>query len=218
MEKIKVIIADDQKILAQGLEMLLSLEEDIEVIGIVNNGQEVLDKMKTTMPHVILMDIQMPVLNGVECTKLVLEKYPTVKILILTTFDDNEYIEQALHNGASGYMLKDLTAEKLSAAIRDVYHGNTVMDKKITEKIISNITKNNTSSISNLVTDSGEALTPRETEILKLLAEGLTNQEIAAKLYLSEGTVKNYITVLYDKTVIKGRTKLMAYAIQLGLH
>lgn len=218
MEKIKVIIADDQKILAQGLEMLLSLEEDIEVIGIVNNGHEVLNKIQVTMPHVILMDIQMPVLNGVECTKLVLEKYPNVKILILTTFDDNEYIEQALHNGASGYMLKDLTAEKLSAAIRDVYQGNTVMDKKITEKIISNITKNNTSSISNLVTDSGETLTPRETEILKLLAEGLTNQEIASKLYLSEGTVKNYITALYDKTGIKGRTKLMAYAIQLGLH
>lgn len=216
MSKIKVLVADDQVILSEGLCTLLSLEEDMDVLGSVQNGKEVLKFIKSKVPDIILMDIRMPVMDGVECTKIVREKYPNIKILILTTFDDDEYIQQALKNGASGYMLKDLTADKLSSAIRDVHHGNTVMHQRITEKIIFGISKSN--SIPKAIkTMEGETLTPRETEILKLLAQGLTNSEIAAKLYLSEGTVKNYITMLYDKTGIKGRTKLMSYAIQCGL-
>lgn len=216
MSKIKVLVADDQAILAEGLCTLLALEDDIEVIDKVENGQEVLNILENNIVDVILMDIRMPVMNGVECTKIVCEKYPNTKVLILTTFDDNEYIKQALNNGASGYMLKDLTADKLSAAIRNVYHGNTVMHQKITQKIISGISKES-STTNKIRTTNGEVLTTRETEILKLLAQGLTNSEIANKLFLSEGTVKNYITLLYDKLDIKGRTKLMSYAIKCGL-
>lgn len=216
MSKIKVLVADDQIILSEGLSTLLSLEDDMDVLGSVHNGLEVLEFIKSKVPDVILMDIRMPAMGGVECTRRVHEKYPNVKILILTTFEDDEYIQQALRNGASGYMLKDLTADKLASAIRDVYHGNTVMHQKITQKIISGFSNGKTSP-KILRTVDGEVLTHRETEILRLLAKGLTNGEIASELFLSQGTVKNYITALYGKTGIKGRTKLMTYAIECGL-
>lgn len=216
MDKIKVLVADDQKILSQGLCTLLSFEEDIDVVGSAENGQEVLNILEEKALDVILMDIRMPVMNGVECTKIVSEKYPEIKILILTTYDDDEYIEKVIKNGASGYMLKDLTAERLSAAVRDVYQGNTVMHQEITKKIISGIS-NSSSKPEKIKLDNCENLSSRELSILKLLAKGLTNSEIALKLFLSEGTVKNYITNLYDKTSIKGRTKLMNFAIESGI-
>jgi len=216
MDKIKVLIADDQAIVAEGLSALLSVVDDFEVIKIVENGREVLDALKEIVVDVILMDIRMPIMNGVECTAHVIKDYPNTKVLILTTFDDDEYIRQAMNNGATGYMLKDLSAEKLSAAIRNVYYGNTVMHQKITQKIMSGMTEKKDAKQS-LRTTNGEVLTPREKEVLKLLSKGLTNGEIADELYLSTGTVKNYITLLYDKLNIKGRTKLMTYAIDSGL-
>lgn len=216
MDKIKILIADDQTIIAEGLSALLSLVEDFEIIKIVENGKEVLDVLKEFEVDVILMDIRMPVMNGVECTGHVAKEYPDTKVLILTTFDDDEYIRKAMNNGAIGYMLKDLSAEKLSAAIRNVYHGNTVMHQDITKKIMSGMTEKKDKK-QLLRTTSGEILTPREKEVLKLIAKGLTNGEIADELFLSTGTVKNYITLLYDKLGIKGRTKLMTYAIDSGL-
>lgn len=213
MNKIKVLVADDQAILVEGLCTLLALEDDIKVVGMAENGQEVLSILESNAVDVILMDIRMPIMNGVECTRIICKKYLNTKVLILTTFDDDEYIKQAMNNGASGYMLKDLTAEKLSSAIRNVYYGNTVMHQKITQRLVSDISKKR-STVDRIKTKNGELLTYRETEILKLLAQGLTNTEIANKLFLSEGTVKNYITLLYDKLDIKGRTKLMTYAIK----
>lgn len=216
MSRIKVLVADDQAIVAEGLCALLSVEDDLKVSGIAENGQEVLSILEENPADVILMDIRMPIMNGVECTKKVVEKYPQTKVLILTTFDDDEYIREAMNNGAAGYMLKDLTAEKLTAAIINVYHGNTVMHKKITQKIMSGM-RTGSSKKSVIRTEDGGGLTSRETEVLKLLAKGLTNSEIADELFLSLGTVKNYITLLYDKLGIKGRTKLMIYAIDAGL-
>lgn len=216
MNKIKVLVADDQAILVEGLCTLLALEDDIKVVGMAENGQEVLSILESNAVDVILMDIRMPIMNGVECTRIICKKYLNTKVLILTTFDDDEYIKQAMNNGASGYMLKDLTAEKLSSAIRNVYYGNTVMHQKITQRLVSDISKKR-STVDRIKTKNGELLTYRETEILKLLAQGLTNTEIANKLFLSEGTVKNYITLLYDKLDIKGRTKLMTYAIKCGV-
>ena len=137
MKKIKVLVADDQSILAEGLCTLLNMEEDIQVEGVAQNGIEVLNFLENGHDvDIILMDIRMPLMNGVDCTRKVTKTYPKVKVLILTTFDDDDYILDALNNGAVGYMLKDLTAEKLSSAIRNVYQGNTVMHQKITQKII----------------------------------------------------------------------------------
>src|SRR6056297_2700157 len=213
MDKIKILIADDQAIVAEGLSALLSVADDFEVVKIVENGREVLKALKDNKIDVILMDIRMPIMNGVECTEHVKNQYPDTKVLILTTFDDDEYIRKAMNNGAIGYMLKDLTAPKLSAAIRNVYFGNTVMHQDITKKIISGITDEKKQSIR---TENGEVLTRREREVLGLIAKGFTNREIADELFLSIGTVKNYNTLIYDKLGIKGRTKLMAYAIDSG--
>jgi len=213
MDKIKILIADDQAIVAEGLSALLSVADDFEVVKIVENGREVLKALKENKIDVILMDIRMPIMNGVECTEHVKNQYPNTKVLILTTFDDDEYIRKAMNNGAVGYMLKDLTAPKLSAAIRNVYFGNTVMHQDITKKIISGITDEKKQSIR---TENGEVLTRREREVLGLIAKGFTNREIADELFLSIGTVKNYNTLIYDKLGIKGRTKLMAYAIDSG--
>ncbi len=213
MDKIKILIADDQAIVAEGLSALLSVADDFEVVKIVENGREVLKALKDNKIDVILMDIRMPIMNGVECTEHVKNQYPNTKVLILTTFDDDEYIRKAMNNGAVGYMLKDLTAPKLSAAIRNVYFGNTVMHQDITKKIISGITDEKKQSIR---TENGEVLTRREREVLGLIAKGFTNREIADELFLSIGTVKNYNTLIYDKLGIKGRTKLMAYAIDSG--
>ena len=215
MSKIRVMIADDQAIVAEGLGALLSVEDDIEVIKIVENGQKVLDELERQPVDVILMDIRMPIMNGVECTGEVTRRYPATKVLILTTFDDDEYISKAMGNGASGYMLKDLTAEKLTAAIRNVHIGNTVMHHWITQKILSGVneSKENPGPIR---TGDGEVLTSREMDILRRVARGLNNSEISEELYLSLGTVKNYITTLYNKLGIKGRTKLMTFAIDNG--
>jgi len=216
MDKIKVMIADDQAIVAEGLGALLSVEDDIDVVKIVENGKEALEFLKEQQVDVILMDIRMPVMNGVECTGRVTSEYPDTKVLILTTFDDDEYISEAMGNGAAGYMLKDLTADKLAAAVRNVQCGNTVMHHKITSKILGGMnTRKNT--VESIRTMGGEVLTHREMDILELVGRGNTNTEIADKLFLSIGTVKNYITTLYDKLGIKGRTKLMTYAIDSGL-
>ena len=216
MNKIRVMIADDQAIVAQGLGALLSVEDDMEVVKIVDNGQKVLEELEKQPVDVILMDIRMPVMNGVECTGHVCEKYPNTKVLILTTFDDDEYISKAIGNGASGYMLKDLTAEKLTAAVRNVHIGNSVLDHLITKKIVGNtgVIREKRKSIR---TENGDALTTREMDILRLVAHGLNNTEISDALCLSLGTVKNYITALYDKLGIKGRPKLMSFAIDNGL-
>lgn len=174
MNKIRVMIADDQAIVAQGLGALLSVEDDIEVVKIVDNGQKVLEELEKQPVDVILMDIRMPVMNGVECTGHVCEKYPNTKVLILTTFDDDDYISKAIGNGASGYMLKDLTAEKLTAAVRNVHIGNSVLDHLITKKIVGNtgVIREKRKSIR---TENGEVLTTREMDILKLVARGLNN-------------------------------------------
>ena len=215
MRKIRVIIADDQAIVAEGLGALLSVEEDIEVLKIVENGQKVLDELESQSADVILMDIRMPVMNGVECTWEVTQRYPDTKVLILTTFDDDDYISKAMRNGASGYMLKDLTSEKLTAVIRNVHIGNMVMHHLITQKILNGMNESKEYS-SPFRTGDGEVLTSREMDVLQLVARGLTNLEISEELYLSLGTVKNYITTLYDKLGITGRTKLMNFALDNG--
>lgn len=219
MNVIKVIVADDQLILAEGLCTLLNLEQDIEVVGLAANGLEVLALLEVDSNiDVVLMDIRMPKMTGVECTKYISKLYPAIKVLILTTFDDDDYVHDALSSGAVGYMLKDLTAERLTSAIRNVYYGNTVMHQKITDKILKamneTVSKSNEYHIKDL---NGHVLLEREEDVLCLLAKGYTNREIADELYLSEGTVKNYISLLYEKFGIKGRTKLMTYALEHGI-
>lgn len=233
--KIKVMITDDQRLMREGLKMLLDLEEDVTVVALAENGRDALEKIPIVHPHVILMDIRMPVMDGVECTRIIKEQYPEVKVLILTTFDDDEFIIEALNNGAVGYILKDLSSDKLVETIRDAYKGNSIMQPEIAAKVISHIIEASKRTTLYDIQDSSKykdssatvkttiskkksiksEITEREKEILQLVGEGMSNTEIAKKLYISVGTVKNYISNLYSKLEVEDRSKLILYAINL---
>jgi DNA-binding NarL/FixJ family response regulator len=221
------MITDDQRLMREGLKTILDLEDDLTVVQLCENGKDTLEKLPSVRPDVILMDIRMPIMDGVECTRIIKQQYPEVKILILTTFDDDEFIIDALKNGAVGYILKDLSSEKLVSSIRDAYKGNSIMQPEIAAKVISHISESiNYSDFKSMNKDSQEIsiiskevntklkLTNREREILNLVGEGMSNTEIAKKLYISVGTVKNYISNLYSKLEVEDRSKLTLYAIK----
>lgn len=226
--KIRIMITDDQRLMREGLKTILELEQDLTVVQLAENGRDALDKIEDAQPDVILMDIRMPVMDGVECTGIIKQRYPGIKVLVLTTFDDDEFIIDALKSGAVGYILKDLSSEKLIGAVRDAYAGNSIMQPEIAAKVISRITGStvgrasgaNTGGSSGIAAAAASAakrpeeLTERERDVLRLVGKGMSNVEIAKKLYISEGTVKNYISTLYSKLELNDRSKLTLYAIE----
>ena len=214
---IKIIIVDDQEILKEGLKTILSSYDGIEIINIASNGKEALAllEIEMNMPDVILMDIQMPLMNGVECTKIIKKKYPSIKIIVLTTFDDDEYIFEALKGGASGYLLKDASPQEIASAIKTVFDGEALIQPKIASKLINQL-----SGVSILRTAKDtklELLTEREREIATLIGQGKSNKEISTQLYLSEGTVKNHITNIISELELRDRTQIAIHAIKNGL-
>ncbi|MDF2532467.1 MAG: two component transcriptional regulator, LuxR family [Clostridia bacterium] len=215
--KIKVMIADDQRLMREGLKTILELEQDLTVVQLAENGRDALSKIEDAEPDVMLMDIRMPVMDGVECTRIIKQQYPHIKVIILTTFDDDEFIIEALKNGAVGYLLKDLSSEKLVGAIRDAYNGNSIMQPEIAAKVIAHITGTVKEAVHNneaLELKNTEELTSREKDVLQLVGKGMSNTEISKMLYISEGTVKNYISNLYAKLEVNDRSKLTLFAIE----
>ena len=215
---IKVAIIDDQKILTEGLKMILSADPIIEVIGTGENGKEALSICKTYLPDVILMDIQMPVMNGVDSTRQIKEKYPSVKIIVLTTFDDDKYIFEAIKHGASGYLLKDTPPNKIAEAIKTVESGGALIQPDVAMKVLDQFSKlakeDGQSTVSE--NDVFSSLTSREKDITILVGEGLNNAEIADRLFLSEGTIKNNLTKILDKLELRDRTQLAILAVKHG--
>lgn len=222
MDKIRLLIVDDQTLMREGLRTILGLEDDMEVVGVAENGARAVElaRQLSPPPDVILMDIRMPEMNGVESTKEIKSFLPESKVIILTTFDDDEFIIDALRNGASGYFLKDLPSDSLISAIRDAYRGVVIMQPEIMNKLMASIvdgSKYQTTQGASKKTEVQSSrmeqeelttkLTKREGEIYQLMREGLSNKEIAQKLFLTEGTVKNYVSILYDKLDVKDRTK-----------
>ncbi len=214
---IKVVIADDQDILKQGLNMILGSEEDIDICGMASDGQEAYEICRKQNPDIVLMDIKMPNVNGVKATKMIKRDFPNIKIIVLTTFNDDEYIYEALKSGASGYFLKDATPEKLSEAIRTVYNGGALMQSDIAVKVIDKFSEMANNNINDKQDDRVKLLTRRERHICNLLAEGKNNKEIAEELFLSEGTVKNHITNILSKVELRDRTQLALFAVKNGL-
>lgn len=203
MEKIKVIIVDDSDFVRDGMRIILDVDEEFEVLGCAANGRDAIEIAKQNAPDVFLMDIQMPVMDGIEATKYIVE-HSLGKVLILTTFDDDELVCQALKNGAKGYLVKNHTPEHLKQMIKSVYHGTGVME----EKILESLTKN---TESRTVPFNGDKYSLRELEIIQAVAEGLSNKEIANRLFIGEGTVKNYITSILAKENLSHRTALAVY-------
>lgn len=204
---IKVLIVDDQSLIREGLSMMLSLYDTVTIVGEAKNGQEAIEFLENEDIDLILMDIRMPIMDGVEATKIIKEKYPEIKILILTTFNEDKYIFEGLKNGADGYLLKDISSEELVKAIETVYKGNMLLQPGIAKKIIDSIDKKH-GNLNKITKDDFKELSKREYEIALLVGEGKSNKEISSKLFITEGTVKNHITKILDKLEIRDRTQL----------
>jgi DNA-binding NarL/FixJ family response regulator len=202
---IKVLLVDDQHLIRQGLKALLELEPDLEIIGEAENGKIALDLITQFHPDVVLMDIRMPIMDGVAATQLIHQNFPHVKVLVLTTFDNDEYVKTALQHGAMGYLLKDTPSEELAVAIRAVHKGYTQLGPGIVKKLLTQFqtTPNHTPPAPPNLTE----LTPREKEVLRLIAIGASNREIAQQLYISEGTVKNHVTNILNRLSLRDRTQ-----------
>ncbi len=209
---IKVMIVDDQELIVQGLSMILDQEQDIEVVATASNGAEAIQNCDKDSIDVVLMDIRMPVLDGVEATLKIKEKNEQVKIIILTTFKDDEYIFGTLKNGASGYLLKDATPEEIIIAVRKVYLGGTLINSDIATKLVEKITSSKFEDYKQ--DEKALLLTQREKDICHLLGEGKNNKEIGEILFISEGTVKNNITRVLDKLEFRDRTQLALFSVK----
>lgn len=215
MEKIKVLIADDIMILRQGLKAVLEQDESIQVVALAENGKQAFEKCQVFEPDVVLMDMRMPEYDGAYGIQAIKERFPQVRALVLTTFDDEETIEKALDSGADGYILKEMEDEKVIASVKSVYAGMSIFGNGVYQMMRSRMEK--AKDMEKGKTDSGMVFSDREREMLKLVAQGYDNKEIASALYLAEGTVRNQISRLLDKLSLKDRTQLAVYAVKNGL-
>ena len=204
---IKVMIADDQELIRQSLQIVLEMKEGIEVTATAKDGREVIQEVRKDKPDVILMDVRMPEMDGVQCTQIIKEQYPDVKIIILTTFDDDEYVYNALKHGASGYLLKGISMDELEKAI------NTVVATKVVDFFSEMAQSNYDTSIH---AQNVEEITDAEWEIIKLVGRGMSNKEISTELSLSEGTVRNYLSTILSKLDLRDRTQLAIWEVQSG--
>ena len=212
---IKVLIADDQELIRQSLQIVLDSKPDIEVSDVAADGQEVIRCIRKQKPDVILMDIRMPKMDGVQCTKIIKENYPEIKIIILTTFDDDEYVYNALKSGASGYLLKGVSMDELENAIKTVYRGQAMINPDIATKVLKLFSRMAKADYTIPVGDKGvEELTKTEWKIISQVATGATNKEIAEALSLSDGTVRNYLSTILGKLDLRDRTQLAIWAVQ----
>lgn len=217
--KIKVMIADDQELIRDSLSIVLNTNADMEVTGLAGNGRELLALIQKNPPDVVLMDVRMPELDGVEATRAVKEQWPAVRIIILTTFDDDEYVFNALKYGASGYLLKGVSVPELSNAIRTVAQGGAMINPGVVTKVVKFFNQMAQSSLTTEPEDTKDAdiLSRTERNIALLVGRGLSNKEIAARLSLSDGTVRNGLSSALSKLNLRDRTQLAIWAVQTGL-
>lgn len=211
---IKVLLVDDQDILVEGLKLILGKEEDLVICGSANNGKSAYEACQWNSPDIVLMDIKMPEVDGVEATAMIKRDFPRIKILVLTTFNEDEFIYEALKHGASGYLLKDASPAEIAGAIRTVHNGGALIPSEVAVKVLDQFSELAKGKKEKWKDPRTELLTDREIDICRLISEGKNNQEIAAELYLSEGTVKNHITRILEKLDLRDRTQLAVFTIK----
>ncbi|MGI6125063.1 MAG: response regulator transcription factor [Acetivibrionales bacterium] len=215
---IRVLIADDQELIRQSLEIMLKNKPDIEIVGLAENGREAVRLTKKLLPDVILMDIRMPEMDGVQCIQIIKENYANIKIIVLTTFDDDEYVFNALKHGASGYLLKGISIDELTEAIRTVASGGALINPNIAMKVFKQFSQMAKADYTLKVDEASlNELNKNEIKIIQLVGMGLSNKEITEKLKFSEGTIRNYISSILNKLDLRDRTQIAIYSVQTGL-
>jgi DNA-binding NarL/FixJ family response regulator len=214
--KIRLLIVDDQRLMREGLRTLLELEHGFEVVGEAANGQSALDAYAELMPDVVLMDIRMPGMDGVEATRRLCTRWPETRVIILTTFDDDANVFEGLRAGAVGYLLKDLSGQELAHAVRTVYQGGGLIEPTVAKRVMAEFARLHPPA---RIIGEGlpEPLSERELQVLKLVSAGLSNREIGDRLGLTEGTVKNYVTTMLQKIGVRDRTQAAIRGRELGL-
>jgi DNA-binding NarL/FixJ family response regulator len=214
---IRVLLVDDQALFREGLETLLSIHQDIQVVGEASNGTEAVEAAVKLKPDVVLMDVRMPILDGVKATHLVLKALPQCRVIVLTTFDDDEYIFDALRAGAIGYLLKDVDSSQLVKAIHAASRGESFLEPSVAAKVVNEFSRVSKMIPTGQVSELVEPLSEREMEILTLISTGASNKEIAKQLYIAEGTVKNHVTNILGKLSVRDRTQAVLKAKEIGL-
>ncbi len=214
---IRVLIADDQELIRQSLSYMLDAEKDITMVGAATNGRETIEIVRKERPDVVLLDIRMPEVDGVECTRLIKSAYPHIKVIILTTFDDDEYVFGALRYGASGYLLKGVSVAQLANAVREVVRGGSIITPDVMSKALEMFARMARGNMQ-ITIDSRQTNDLKENEwrIIREVGCGLSNKEIAAELCMSEGTVRNYLSSILSKLDLRDRTQLAIWAVQTG--
>lgn len=212
---IRLVLCDDQEIVTEGMQLILSMVPGFEVVGIARDGAEAVDLVGEHHPDVVLMDLRMPIMNGIQATRKIQEQFPDTRVLVLTTYDDDGWVFDAIRAGADGYLLKDTPREQLIAAIRGTTEGATHVDPGVAGKLFRQISQPGavTGPPSTIAAD----LTERELDVLRLLADGLSNTDIAERLHLSKGTVQNYVSSIFTKLDVTDRTQAAIIALRHGL-
>ncbi|MGZ9221994.1 MAG: response regulator [Anaerolineales bacterium] len=210
---IKILICDDQDLVCEGLKGILSTDPELKIVGIANDGAEAIEKVSACQPDLVLMDLKMPIMNGVQATRQIRQQYPQVEVLVLTTYDADQWVFDAIRAGARGYLLKDTPRAQLIFAIKEAAAGNTPVDPAVAGKLFAHVTQ----QIAPPDAAIASLLSEREKEVLALLGKGLSNAEIAARIYLSEGTVRNYVSSIFEKLGVEDRTQAAVLAIRCGL-
>ena len=215
---IDVLLVDDQTLIRQGIRVLLEIEVDIRVVGQAGDGGEAVRQVEALHPHVVLMDVRMPGMDGVAATREITTRFPEVGVIILTTFDDDETVFDGLRAGARGYLLKDVSSEQMAEAVRKVAAGEALIQPRLTRKVLAEFSRMAASPATEAQPQPLQSpLTERELEVLQALAHGLSNREIAAQLVITEGTVKNHVSNLIDKLEVRDRTQAVLKGQELGL-
>lgn len=217
MEALRLVIVDDQRLFRENLKTVIELRiPAAQVVGLAGNGREAIDVIEACRPNLVLMDIRMPVMDGVECIRQLRERGNRVQIIVLTTFDDDEYVFEALRLGAVGYLLKDIEPEELTGSITRLQNGGTLISPQVTSKLVDEVTRRRKADLS-VSSDDLSRLTQRELEVLRHLGLGEDNREIARSLHLAEGTVRNHVSSIYEKLELKDRAHAIRFAILSGL-